>query len=122
MSSPPVGERPSMAPSLTDQIFGLPSQPSRVVPSNSLPIPAGPGGIAGAGPPPSGAGTPGVGVTGAGAGDGAGGGATAGGVVGSEVAGGGVVVPPPGGGVGVVGVALSPQPTRSRQATRQRRR
>src|SRR5947207_1662239 len=41
MSWPPVGDRPSMAPSLTDQIFGLPSQPSRVVPSNSLTRPAG---------------------------------------------------------------------------------
>src|SRR5581483_7820819 len=40
MSSPPVVERPSMAPSFTDQILGLPSQPVRVVPSNSLVRPA----------------------------------------------------------------------------------
>src|SRR6185436_7043769 len=48
MSWPPVVDRPSMAPSLTDQILGLPSQPSSVVPSNSLtivPVPA--GGLAG---------------------------------------------------------------------------
>src|SRR3954467_11125047 len=41
MSWPPVGDRPSMAPSLTDQIFGLPSQPSSVVPLNRLTNPAG---------------------------------------------------------------------------------
>src|SRR5204862_3612865 len=42
------GDSPSMAASLTDQIFGLPSQPSRVMPLNSLTIVPGVAGALGA--------------------------------------------------------------------------
>src|SRR5689334_18295024 len=55
MSWPPVLDRPSIAPSFTDQIIGLPSQPSSVAPSKSLIIvppagfsPASGGGVLGA--------------------------------------------------------------------------